>query len=65
MEADTNIQRKIMIVGARSKVAEAIVRMVRAELNASVILVSSADNLVGDIDGVTLYTVKHHDYKQF
>lgn len=65
MEADTNIQRKIMIVGARSKVAEAIVRMVRAELNASVILISSADNLVGDIDGVTLYTVKHHDYKQF
>lgn len=58
-------KKKVMIIGTRSKVAEAVVRILRAELNASLVLVSSADNLVGDIDGVALYTVKHHDYKQF
>lgn len=58
-------KKKIMLIGARSKIGESIVRLARSEMNASVTLISSAENLIGDTEDVTLYTVKHGNFKQF
>lgn len=54
---------KVMLVGARSKIAESVLRILRSEKKAEIVLLSSAENLSGDTEGVTLYSLPHGDYK--
>jgi len=54
---------KVMLIGARSKVAEALVRILRSEKKADIVLISSADNITGDTEGVKLYSLAFGDFK--